>query len=114
MSSPLSLPPGDVIPPIAAAALQLPQQQCDFDTVKLSDIEEDESGNAKGVYGQLWSQLSSKQLRTVCSRLVAIKGAKNAKKAGMEDILIKWYFNRKNYYTQQKRNNELADRLHAG
>jgi hypothetical protein len=62
--------------------------QCNINAVKFSDIEEEESGNAKGVYGQLWSQLSSKQLCTVCSRL-AIKNAKNAKKAAMGEIHIR-------------------------
>ena len=104
-SPPPPHPPGEVLV-VNAASMESPQS--DFDAVKITDIDEDESGKAKGVYGQLWSQLSSKQLRTVCSRL-AIKGAKNAKKAAMVEMIIKWYFNRKNYYAMQQRNNDFAD-----
>ena len=75
MSSPPTQTPTEQVLNANAASMEPPQ--CDFDAVKMSDLDENEVGRAKGVYGMLWSQLSSKQLRTVCSRL-AVKGAKNA------------------------------------
>ena len=63
---------------VNAASMESPQ--CNFDAVKTTD--KDKSGKAMGVNGQLWSHLSSQQLRTGCSHL-AIKDAKNAKKAAM-------------------------------
>lgn len=56
----------------------------------------DSNENVVGVFGVRFTQLSSKQLRTVCSRL-NIRGVKNAKKQVMIDNITAHYKNRRAY-----------------
>ena len=76
--------------------------EVNLEEVKWSDIFEDENGVPTGVLGQQWSSFSSKQLRTICSRL-SIKGVKNAKKSDMVDALIAAYKNKQLYAAMQNR-----------
>jgi hypothetical protein len=68
----------------------------DFEGVQWTDFFEDNEGQARGVLQTEWKLLSSKQLRTICSRL-SIKGVKNVKKGQMIDMLVQTYQNRKAY-----------------
>lgn len=68
----------------------------DLESVQWTDFFQDKEGNVGGVMGIEWKHLSSKQLRTVCSRL-SVKGVKNAKKNDMVDRLIAFYENKKAY-----------------
>jgi hypothetical protein len=55
---------------------------------------EDAEKKPTGVMGMTWKQLSSKQLRTICSQL-AIRSVKNAKKQEMVDKICGVYANKK-------------------
>ncbi len=59
----------------------------------MTDFVQDEHGRAIGVSGLEWKDVSSKQLRTLCSPL-SVKGVKNAKKSDMVERLVGVYKNR--------------------
>lgn len=59
-------------------------------------IDIDSAGNATGVFGINFTQFSSKQLRSICSRL-NIRGVKNVKKQIMIDHIVNHVKNRKAY-----------------
>jgi hypothetical protein len=84
---------------------------CTVDMTDLTwtDVTEDDDGNATGVLGLLWADFSSKQLRTIASRL-SIKGVKNANKTDMVNKLSKTHTNRKAYNALRNRNNDQAPR----
>lgn len=67
-----------------------------IETLTWDKIDVDLDGNVVGAFGIRFVQLSSKQLRTVCSRL-NIRGIKNAKKQVMIDSISQHYKNRKAY-----------------
>ena len=96
-SKPTSLP---IICPEGSTTKEL-----NLEEVKWSDTFEDCNGSPKGVFDQEWSTFSSKQLRTICSRL-SIKGIKNVKKSDMVDSLIAGYNNKKLYTTMQNRGDD--------
>ena len=75
-----------------------------LDEVRWEDVHVDEEGNATGVFDSEFKDFSSKQLRTICSRL-NLKGVKNVKKQDMIDRLVKAYNNWKNYEMLKNRNN---------
>ena len=70
--------------------------QLNLERVQWSDFDTDEEGRATGVFGMLFSEYSSKQLRSLCSRL-NLKGCKNVKKQDMVDKLILAFNLYKNY-----------------
>jgi len=76
-------------PPNAASNLNLLEAQW-------IDITEDYDGVATGIFGVEWGELSSKQLRAICSKL-NIKGVRNAKKPDMVQRISKTHKNRKAY-----------------
>jgi hypothetical protein len=67
-----------------------------IETLTWDHIEVDSDQNVVGVLGVRINLLSSKQLRTVCSRL-NVRGVKNAKKQVMIDNITNHYKNRKAY-----------------
>jgi hypothetical protein len=74
----------------------------DLRKVVWNDIDESPDGEAIGVFGDLWSEMSSKQLRTVASRL-SIKGIKNAKKVIIVEKLQNTHRNKKTYSSLQSK-----------
>jgi hypothetical protein len=80
-----------------------------LEEVHWTDVDIDEDGNATGVLGSEFKELSSKQLRTICSRL-NLKGVKNVKKQDMVDRLIIAHKNWNNYKTLQNRKQDTAPR----
>ena len=63
-----------------------------FDNIKWSDIDVDDDGAPSGAFGIKFEDLTSKQLRTMCSRL-KVKGVKNVKKQEMVDRLVNTHRN---------------------
>ena len=74
----------------------------ELESVQWTDFVEDEHGKAIGVCGIEWKEFSSKQLRTICSRL-SVKGVKNFKKTDMVERLVSFYENKQAYNKLQKR-----------
>ena len=74
----------------------------ELESVQWTDFVEDEHGKAIGVCGIEWKEFSSKQLRTICSRL-SVKGVKNFKKTDMVERLVSFYENKQAYNMLQKR-----------
>ncbi len=64
----------------------------DLSNIQSDDVLEDIDGKATSVLGVRWDEFSSKQLRTIWSRL-AIKCVKNAKKSDMVECLVALYNN---------------------
>jgi hypothetical protein len=71
--------------------------------VQWNDLHEDENGINIGVYGCLWDEFTSKQLRTICTRL-SVKGYKNAKKSDLIDKIQQTFHSKKAYNGLQNRN----------
>jgi hypothetical protein len=76
--------------------------ETDVSKVQWNDLHEDENGITIGVYGCLWDEFTSKQLRTICTRL-SVKGYKNAKKSDMVDKIQQSFHNKKVYNGLQNR-----------
>ena len=93
MSSPATSSPSPPVVEPASVAL---------DSIQWTDIVEDENGKAVGISGIEWKDFSSKQLRTICSRL-SVRGVKNAKKSDMIERLVTFYENKKAYTALQTR-----------
>ncbi len=74
----------------------------DLSNIQWDDVLVDIDGKATGALGVRWDEFSSKQLRTICSRL-GIKEVKNAKKSDMVERLVELYNNKKAYSTLQRR-----------
>jgi hypothetical protein len=87
-----------VVPPAIAAST------VDFSNVTWEDVNEDEDGGVTQVLGVKLVVCSSKQLRTICSRLL-IKGVKNVKKADMIDKIAVTTKNRRMYLALKARKN---------
>jgi hypothetical protein len=84
---------------------------CDFNLegARWEDVDVDDEGNATGLFGTAIKEFSSKQLRSICSRL-NLKGVKNVKKQDMVDRLIQTYNNWKNYKAMQNRKEDTLPR----
>lgn len=67
-----------------------------LETLTWDKVDVDNTGNVVGVFGIRFMQLSSKQLRSICSRL-NIRGVKNVKKQLMVEQISNHYKNRKAY-----------------
>lgn len=80
----------NVVSPIASPRL------VNVDNATWEDIHEDDGGEAAGIFGIAWGCYSSKQLRTICSKL-SVRGVKNAKKADMANKIKDFYKNKKLY-----------------
>ena len=92
--------------PSPASSVSVPAfSSPDLRDVVWGDISESPDGEAVGVFGNLWSELSAKQLRTVASRL-SIKGIKNAKKGIIIEKLQHTRRNKKTYSGLQRQQKE--------
>jgi len=67
-----------------------------LDNLTWDQVDVDSGDNVVGVFGIRLSLLSSKQLRSICSRL-EVRGVKNVKKQVMIDNINNHYKNRKAY-----------------
>ena len=100
------IPPVGGIPPVVGTSNNLPPivrtlippvvGTLNLNRVRWEDVQVDEGGNIVGVFDLKFKDFSSKQLRTLCSRL-GLKGVKNARKQEMIDRLIQGQNNWKNY-----------------
>ena len=67
-------------------------QDVNLDDVQWDEFAVDSTGKAIGLLGMLFEDFSSKQLRTICSKL-SLKGIKNAKKGEMITRLVNGHTN---------------------
>ena len=81
---------------------QLEPTIVELETIQWTDFLLDDKGKVIGVSGVEWKNFSSKQLRTICSRL-ALKGVKNVKKSDMVERLVACYENKQAYHKLQGR-----------
>ena len=70
--------------------------------IKWSSFDIDDNENPVGAFNITFEKFSSKQLRTICSRL-SVKGVKNVKKQDMIDCLVQGYCNWKGYQDLERR-----------
>lgn len=94
--------------PTASDSTKINLQECSW-----SDINEDEDGNAAGVLGLQWEELSVKQLRILCAAF-RIKGIRNSKKPEIIDKIMRTFQIRKAYnklQSQQDRKPPAEDRV---
>jgi hypothetical protein len=79
-----------------------------YEKMTWADVSANNNSQASAVSGCQLSWFSSKQLRTICSRL-AIKGIKNIKKSKMVDKIVTTYRSRQVYNKITRQRNEGHD-----